>query len=326
LSKYAYGVENEDYRLINFGTAMMYNHKSPKTVSNFWGTSEVPDESLPSLVPFTKYIDVNFLAVDDIYPGDEMFANYGPSWFKDRDMADSGAQVEPHISRSLEDLAASGHCLSDIYVASSTIPSAGRGVFASRAFSAGEVVSISPVLIMPRHLAERPEINTVIVNYVISANNTDVSILPIGHGAMINNGRAQGANVKLEWYEWATRTSGGTPVALATRTIDQLDASPFSPLDVSYRATRDIAKGEEILLDYGPDWSAAWERYLVARADPAAPALFRSPVGAPEGLFPDSWLNLKCFGEHCRRLAKYNMRNKVNEVKNNKKRNDAVGN
>jgi hypothetical protein len=306
LSRYAYGADQEDYRLINFGAAMIYNHKSPSTVSNYWGDSEggIPDESQRSVVPFTKYINVDFNAVEDIYPGDEMFANYGSSWFADREMDDAGTEVEPHISRPLEELARSGHCLTDIYMDTSTIPSAGRGVFASRDFSEGEVVSISPVLIVPRHLLERPESNTVMLNYAISTNGTDVTILPIGLAAMINNGRAEKANVRLEWYEWASHTSGGMPQALMSRTIEEIDESPFSALDVSYRATRPIRAGEELLLDYGPEWSEAWERYLVARADPAAPAVFRCPVGAPEGLFPEPWHKLKCFGEHCRRLAR----------------------
>lgn len=316
LSRYAYGADNDDYRLINFGAAMLYNHKSPSTVSNYWSTDGeggIPDESQRSLVPFTRYVDVDFNAVEDIYPGDEMFANYGSNWFEDRAMTDAGAEVEPHISRSLSDLEATGHCLSDVYVDASAIPSAGRGVFASRAFAEGEVVSISPVLILPRHLLERPESNTVMLNYAVSANGTDVAILPIGTGAMINNGRTDKANVKLEWYEWSTHTSGGRPAALTSRTIDELDESPFSALDVSYRATRDIAKDEEILLDYGAEWSEAWEHYLVARADASAPvpALFRSPVGAPPGLFPEPWLGLKCFGQHCRRLARYKVKQRM---------------
>lgn len=78
--------------------------------------------------------------------------------------------------------------------------------------------------------------------------------------------------------------------------------------------TRDIKAGEELLLFYGHAWEEAWMQYLDRMmewyeilsvleqlgTDLAAfemtPPQFRAPVGAPGGLFPDSFFVDDCLG------------------------------
>jgi hypothetical protein len=101
--------------------------------------------------------------------GSELFTNYGKQWFKDRHMKRSTPVVDSSMSYTLDELKAWGHCLTDIHVAESAIPFAGKGVFASKSFRQGEVVSVSPVLVLPRHALEMEAEHSVLLNYCITS-------------------------------------------------------------------------------------------------------------------------------------------------------------
>lgn len=79
-------------------------------------------------------------------------------------------------------------------------------------------------------------------------------------------------------------------------------------LDIAYRATRPLAAGEEVLLDYGPAWQAAWQDYaaqhaqwrfagtaagqdegLVAGEEPS----FRHYLSLPVGMYSHEWLSVE---------------------------------
>jgi hypothetical protein len=87
-------------------------------------------------------------------------------------------------------------------------------------------------------------------------------------------------------------------------------------LYLGYHATRDIAAGEELLLWYGREWEAAWAGYLEqlqawlalhgeegegegegqGESHLLSAPLFRQPLGAPDGLFPDKFFSMACVG------------------------------
>ena len=167
--------------------------------------------------------------------GSELFTNYGKRWFKDRRIQRSHPPRNASVTHSLEELERNGQCLTNLHVAESPLPFAGKGVFASKAFMAGEVVTISPVLVLPRHALELEAEYSVLINYCITSPDimsiytprrndssadvdaaaaasegegergeprdvlSDVALLPLSLAGMMNHGAGNSANVAMDW-------------------------------------------------------------------------------------------------------------------------------
>jgi len=158
------------------------------------------------------------------------------------------------------------------------IPDAGRGLFASVDFKPGDIVSVSPVVIMEKSQAIAASIDSLLLNYCISEEGFEYVLIPLGLGAIANDGGGniaangdvgvhdagvRNANAKLEWYFFSPDTHGDNSTTLA-KSIKELAEAPFAQLDLAYIATEVIAKGQEITIDYGPEWRARWLSYLAA--------------------------------------------------------------
>ena len=101
-------------------------------------------------------------------------------------------------------------------------PGKGRGVFATRRFDRGQVIERCPVLVLPPEDADAAD-DTAIQPYLYEwGNDGESRALPLGYGAIYNHSLEPNA-----WCEMDHETRDMTVVAL-----------------------RDIAPGEEILLNY----------------------------------------------------------------------------
>lgn len=156
--------------------------------------------------PYTQHTSFLALSAKETAKGTELFTNYGKQWFKDRRIARNNiTSLNTSISYSAEALRKEGRCLSDIRVGSSSFPFAGKGAFATKSFARGEVVSVSPVLVLPLHAMEMEANHSVLLNYCISSgprngNKSDVALLPLSQAAMMNHGPPGLANVKIDWW------------------------------------------------------------------------------------------------------------------------------
>lgn len=300
LGRYAYASEDDDYRIVNIGAAMIFNHMPKASVTNYWtvDVEDLPDCSLPTKEAYSTFPDVDFSAQLNILQGQEIFGFYGETWFEDRDIDLEGSAVSSVMVRTTKELDQIGYCLSDVVVGPSAI--SGRGVFAARSFKAGEIISVSPVLIIPKHLLESPVSNTVMLNYAVSASTSDVALFAMGKMTMCNNGGAS-SNAEIVWFDWDTNLAGSPPSVLGELSIDELEASLYSRLDFAYRAVRDIDEGEELTIFYGADWENKWAEYIAGPVEKP----FLHPIGAPNGLFPEEWNELKCFGQHCKAFSRH---------------------
>ena len=102
-----------------------------------------------------------------------------------------------------------------MYTAPSTVPNAGRGLFASRSFEEGEIVTISPVLLLPvRNIDDGSgHDSSVLINYAMSIEEASVALLPFGMSGTANHApspleKPMGsftANMKPEWFYWDER-------------------------------------------------------------------------------------------------------------------------
>jgi SET domain-containing protein len=111
---------------------------------------------------------------------------------------------------------------SSLYVR--TVRGMGRGVFAGRRFRAGEVIEVCPVLLISESM-ERKCRDEIIDKYIFEWDKTgDVAAIAFGFGSLYNH-------------------SADPNATFGRRKRDKV---------IVFRATRTIAKGEQIFVDY--DW------------------------------------------------------------------------
>ena len=286
---YVYADDEEDRVIAMFGSAMIYNHREPHTVQHYDLTrGRQRTDPYTKKSPYSLHYKLQFQTLRPIMAGEEIFGDYGDEWFWTRgiDIDDSLDGEEPMRYESMAALAEAGHCLTDIEVKRSTIFGAGDGVFARRAFVKGEIVSISPLVNIPKTILKEIEEDTVLGNYCFSIPESDDAFLPIGTGGMINHGglpedENTRVNLKVEWYQWNNNRvilsdkTDTDPAAAKARPTESDSAtvqtphahaekgihSPYGIYDFAYIATRDINVGEELFISYGEEWKTAWEEY-----------------------------------------------------------------
>jgi hypothetical protein len=201
--------------------------------------------------------------------------------------------LRQHGERSLEWLKEHGKCQDHIKPGLSTIPQAGRGAFASRNLPKGTVVGYSPLI----HMADNRKLwdipyskgsrkkkkpdyvqQDLILNYSFGHRNSTLLLTP--YGAMVNfiNHDKERANVKVQWpsqelvahnSEWLTKD-----IHFLRHTIEKIGVS------FDYVALRDIGEGEEIFMDYGEEWQAAWDEHV---------RTWEPPPGADKYVHASEW-------------------------------------
>ena len=136
---------------------------------------------------------------------------------------------------------------------------AGKGLFAKKDFRKGDLVVVSPVLLLPKDRIESiSNSNTVLMNYCIASPASSTVMFPFAWGAVANHAPPQRANLEVELFWWNKAEESekiSTP-------LSELSSRLSAQLDLGYRATRDIMRGEEMLYNYGDEWQAEWIAYL----------------------------------------------------------------
>jgi hypothetical protein len=130
-----------------------------------------------------------------------------------------------------------------------------------RNFYAGEIVTISPTMVLPREQIEKMSLETdsVIQNYCIASGSvSSIVLFPFGLSGVANHARAGLANMEMEWYWWSEEEKQNKMNASA----EDLSGAAFAQLDIAFRATVDIWEGTELTFDYGEEWADAWVSYL----------------------------------------------------------------
>lgn len=166
-------------------------------------------------------------------------------------------------------------------------------MFASRSFEPGEIVTISPVLLLPVANIDDGSgyDSSVLMNYVMSIKQASIALLPFGMSGIANhapslNETTMGsfkANMKPEWFYWdesmssspssqnSSESSSSSSSKETTRptakSLLELSQQPFTQLDLAFRALRFISEGEELLYSYGPQWQSTWNKHIVDLRD-----------------------------------------------------------
>lgn len=181
---------------------------------------------------------------------------------------------EKRSHRGVEWLEENGQCMDNIRNGQSTIPQAGRGAFATRFIPAGGLVAPAPLIHIPNKTVLAvydvlPSVNEYIgrnvsapihqqlmMNYCFGHPDSDVLLSPYGALVSLINHSPTQANTRIVWSsemrhpEWLH----SSPMSM--------DEVHHSGLMFNFVALRDIEEGEEILIDYGREWQAAWDDHV----------------------------------------------------------------
>ncbi|KAL3940366.1 MAG: hypothetical protein SGBAC_005094 [Bacillariaceae sp.] len=185
-------------------------------------------------------------------------------------------------TRSIEWLQEHGACLDNIEAKRSTIRQAGRGAFATRFLAENQVITISPLIhmldskILDMHRFDfhietksytkhhEPMPPQLVINYCFGQRDTKLLLCPYGSGVNYINHPAtdssNNANVRIAWPEDGVLNHRASKLEEPLSEWNPQDKK--SVLAFEYIATRDIEPGEELFLDYGPDWEDAFAHHV----------------------------------------------------------------
>lgn len=174
-------------------------------------------------------------------------------------------------------------CMDNLKSGKSTIPEAGRGAFATRKIAKGKIIAPSPMM----HMASRDLFDTydiiekkdpktgdikleydkskpmnqaLMLNYAFGHRESDVLLFPIGSQvSLINHAPAGKANAYITWSRHKHVTNDHSWHDLS---VAQLAEKNKIGIVMVVEALRDIEEGEEIFIDYGSEWEAAWKEHI----------------------------------------------------------------
>ncbi len=178
----------------------------------------------------------------------------------------------PEAVKSNEWLEEHGVCLDNIRADQSTIHEAGRGAFATRNLSKGEVIAPLPMIHLHRDKLqmfneneenisndERMKKHQLVLNYCYG--HKDSSLLMFPYSPVVNfvntHQDKEKINAELRWS-----TSGFNKGWENKTASDIFQSEKYAGLVLEFVALRDIEEDEEIFIDYGKDWDVSWQKHI----------------------------------------------------------------
>jgi hypothetical protein len=175
--------------------------------------------------------------------------------------------------RSLEWLKEHGQCMDNIEIRNSAIPNAGRGAFARRHIPKGGLVAPAPLIHLPdrnvltmydyylqngKYLRNntKPVHQQLLLNYCFGHEQSTLLLCPYGLYTAAINHDGKKANAKIVWSQSMRHE------VWKERPISEWGHVHHSGLSFDFVALRDIAQDEEVLIDYGDAWEAAWQEHV----------------------------------------------------------------
>lgn len=198
-----------------------------------------------------------------------------------KDSGGSLAYSQPKSVRSLQWLESHGRCIDNIRPGASTIPDAGRGAFATRKIKAGGLVSPVPLVHLPAksivnmhelglseeeseegpvyfRLSDEVRGQQLLLNYCYGHPQSSMLFFPSGSVSSLIN-HSKDPNSKMVWSNHPAHQKHWYDLEPKELLAEE---SLHLGLLMEIVAVRDIDEGEEITIDYGIEWSEAWEAHV----------------------------------------------------------------
>lgn len=171
---------------------------------------------------------------------------------------------------SVEWLQEHGKCQDHLKPGRSTIEAAGRGAFATRFLPKGSVVGYAPLIHVGYAFDDMTQVRStdnttthpdLVVNYSFGHPQSTLTLTPYGGMVnFINHASGSQANVKVQWPD---KELVPHKPRMLEKDVEYLRNSPSRiVLSFDYIALRDIQEGEEVFMDYGDEWQAAWDQHV----------------------------------------------------------------
>lgn len=226
----------------------------------------------PGAGAITHHFGIHGKAKDVILAGSELTINYG-DWDFDNDKE----YVKP--IRDVSWLQKFGWCIDNIEIGLSQIPDAGRGAFARVPLTKDTVIAPVPLQsFRNRKVFQKTKPEQLYVNYCLQPKGSRMLFYPYGAAVNLINHSRYAPNVKLQWS--SNRLHHSAWLDLPYDEFWKV-VSPGG-LIMEVVALRDIAMGEELLLDYGPSWEEAWNKHVEQWKPPKDAQLYVYPVEMDE--------------------------------------------
>jgi hypothetical protein len=235
---------------------------------------------------------------------------------KDKDLATLRLEQS---TRSQEWLQHYGTCADHMQEGPSTLRQAGRGAIASRHLPAGTIVSHMPLT----HIVDRTLLDMyapvvedsghvtidhstamgqqLLLNYCYGHDESSLLLFPYSPMVNLINHNQSQVNVRLQWADPGRSQHMSE---LLEHSLKDLEFNTNAKLAMDLVAIRDIQEGDEIFLDYGDSWEAAWqhhvqtwkpapEHYVTAEMLNADPARVRTEFEQLHDPYPSN-IEIKC--------------------------------
>lgn len=193
-------------------------------------------------------------------------------------MDDGGslAHSQPTIYRQIEWLEEHGRCMDNIRPGASTVPSAGRGAFATRKIAQDGLVAPAPLIQIPdkdvlnmhdvtatadgSYVRESDDVTgqQLILNYCYGHSESKMLLFPTGSAVSLIN-HSKEPNARMVWSTHQNHNKAWLKTN-PRKLVD--DQNSYIGLMMEIVALRDIEEGEEIFIDYGDEWQAAWDEHV----------------------------------------------------------------
>lgn len=229
---------------------------------------DCPRETCKAAGSFTQYHNYTWYIHKDVVAGQELLSPQTEEWFQERSLwdDDDNDHQDPPL-RSQEWLRHHGTCLDNLLPKSSSI--SGRGAFASRFLPKGSIVAPVPVVpifdweitLNTIKVKESKQSETLeqqwqlLLNYCFGHPQSSMVLFPYSPIVNLIN-HHDTPNVKLQWSVQQSNDSW-----LRWRIPDLEDHADEPGLVLELVALRDLQPGDEIVMDYGSDWKAAWDNH-----------------------------------------------------------------
>jgi hypothetical protein len=186
------------------------------------------------------------------------------------------------VVKSLDWLSAHGLCVDNMRSGRSTIEDAGRGAFARHSMKQGSIISPIPMIpILNKEVlqfytetieengayvlddSKPPTGHHLLVNYCFGHPESTLLLLPMAPMVNLINHAPEESKINA-YLQWSQHPDVFNDHELHDSRIADWSRTGLPPIVMELVATRDIEEGEEIMIDYGPDWARAWREYKEA--------------------------------------------------------------